>query len=213
MDSFLDSFLELQAGLPAQFPLEFARVDGVSQVVACAVGDIRDELLRRPLGVAQQPVHRPYDHPYQVDVLPFVEAPDVVRVGDLAPVEDHVDGPCMILDVQPVAHVLPAAVHGQRLLVADVVDEQRDELLRKLVGPVVVRAVGHQRRHAVCVVVGPYEVVGRGFRGRVGAVRIVLRLFGENSSPKGPPPLSPPAASPSGRVSSSAPYTSSVEMW
>ena len=185
-DSFFDSFLELQAGLPAQFALEFARVDGVPQIVACAVGDIRDELLRRPLGVAQQPVHRPYDHPYQVDVLPFVEAPDVVRVGDLAPVEDHVDGPCMILDVQPVAHVLPAAVHGQRLLVADVVDEQRDELLRKLVGPVVVRAVSHQRRHPVRVVVGPHEVVGRGFRGRVGAVRGVLRLFGEELLAEGP---------------------------
>ena len=43
MDSFLDSFLKLQAGLPAQFPLEFARVDGVSQVVARTVGDVRNQ--------------------------------------------------------------------------------------------------------------------------------------------------------------------------
>ena len=92
----------------------------------------------------------------------------------------------MILDVQPVAHVLPAAVHGQRLLVADVVDEKRDQLLRELVGPVVVRAVGHQRRHPVRVVVGSHEVVGRGFRGRVGAVRRVLRLFGEELLAEGP---------------------------
>ena len=68
-DSFFDSFLELQAWLPSQFALELARVDGVPQIVACAVGDVRDKLLRRPLGVAQQPVHRPYDDPYQVDVL------------------------------------------------------------------------------------------------------------------------------------------------
>ena len=118
-DSFFDSFLELQAWLPSQFALELARVDGVPQIVACAVGDVRDKLLRRPLGVAQQPVHRPYDDPYQVDVLPLVEAPDVVRVGDLAPVEDHVDGPRVVFHVQPVAHVLPAAVHRQRPSVAD----------------------------------------------------------------------------------------------
>ena len=181
-----DPLFKLQAGLPAQFALEFARVDGVPQIVACAVCDIRDELLRRPFGVAQQPVHRPDDHPYQVDVLPFVEAPDVIRIGDLTPVEDHVDGPRMVFDIQPVAHVLATAVHGQRLSVADVVDEQRNELLRKLVGPVVVRAVGHQRRHPVRVVVGSHEVVGRGFRGRVGAVRRVLRLFGEELLAEGP---------------------------
>ena len=179
MDSFLDSFLKLQAGLPAQFPLEFARVDGVSQVVARTVGDVRNQFLRCPFGIAQQPVHGSDDDPYQVDVLPFVETSDVVRVGDLALVEDYVDGPCMVLDVQPVADIFPAAVHRQRSSAADVVDEKRDQLLRKLIRTVVVRAVGHQRRHAVCVVVGPYEVVGRGFRGRVGAVRIVLRLFGE----------------------------------
>ena len=69
---------------------------------------------------------------------------------------------------------------------ADIVDEQRDELLRELVGPVVVRTVGHQRRHPVRVVVSSHEVVGRGFRSRVGAVRRVLRLFGEELLAEGP---------------------------
>ena len=101
-DRLFDPLLELQAGLPAQLVFEFARVDGVSQVVARAVGDIRDQLFRSAFGIAQQPVHGFDDHPYQVDVLPFVETPDVVRVGDLALVEDHVDGPCVVLDVEPV---------------------------------------------------------------------------------------------------------------
>ena len=178
-DGLFDPLFELQAGLPAQLVFEFARVDGVSQVVTRAVGDIRDQLFRSAFGIAQQPVHGFDDHPYQVDVLPFVETPDVVRVGDLALVEDHVDGPCVVLDVEPVADVLPAAVHGQRPSVADVVDEQRNQLLRELVGPVVVRAVRNQRRHAVRVVVGPHEVVRRSLRRRVGAVRVVLRLLGE----------------------------------
>ena len=186
MDSFFDSLFELQAGLPAQFALELARVDGVPHIVSGTVGDMGNQFFGCPLGIPQQPVHRPDDHPYQVDVLPFVEASDVVRVGDLAPVEDHVDGPRVVFHVQPVAHVLPAAVHRQRPSVADIVDEQRDELLRELVGPVVVRTVGHQRRHPVRVVVSSHEVVGRGFRSRVGAVRRVLRLFGEELLAEGP---------------------------
>ena len=178
-DSFFDSFLELQAGSPAQFALELARVDGVPQIVACAVGDVRDKLLRRPLGVAQQPVHRPYDDPYQVDVLPLVEAPDVVRLGDLAPVEDHVDGPRMVFHVQPVAHVLPAAVHRQRPSVADVVDEQRDELLRELVGPVVVRAVRDRGAKPVGAGPGAHEHVGARLGRTVRRARVVRRLLGE----------------------------------
>ena len=98
--------------------------------------------------------------------------------------EDHVDGPCVVLDVEPVADVLPAAVHRKRPSAADVVDEQRNQLLRELVRTVVVRAVRHQRRHAVRVVVGPHEVVRRSLRRRVGAVRVVLRLLGEELLPE-----------------------------
>ena len=94
-----------------------------------------------------------------VDVLPLVEASDIVGFGNLASVEDKVDGPRMVLDIEPVAYVLAFAIYGQWLAVADIVDEQRDQLFGKLVRPVVVRAVGDQRRHAVGVVVGPDEVV------------------------------------------------------
>ena len=95
----------------------------------------------------------------------------------------------MVLDVEPVADILAAAVDGQRTAFPYVVDEERNQLLGKLVGPVVVRAVGHQRRHAVGVVVGPHEVVGRGLRGRIGTVGVVSRPFGEELLAVGAPSL------------------------
>ena len=73
--------------------------------------------------------------------------------------EDEVDGTGVVLDEEPVAHVLALAIDGQRLAMADVVDEQRNQLLRELIGAVVVRAVGNDDGHAVSVVIGTHEVV------------------------------------------------------
>ena len=41
----LDSLLELQRGFPAQLVFQFARIDGIPQVVPRTVGDVGDELL------------------------------------------------------------------------------------------------------------------------------------------------------------------------
>ena len=41
----------------------------------------------------------------------------------------------------------------------DIVDEQRNQLLRELVWTVVVRAVGYDGRHTVCIVESTDEVV------------------------------------------------------
>ena len=73
--------------------------------------------------------------------------------------EDEVDGSGVIHYIQPVAHILSLAIYRQRFAMADIVDEQRDEFLGELIWTVVVRAVGHDSRHSVCVVEGTHEVV------------------------------------------------------
>ena len=173
-DGLFDAFLELEGWLPTELVLELGGVDSVAQVVAGAVGDVGDELLAGALGVAEQAVDGLNHHFHDVDVLPLVEAADVVGVAGLAPVENHVDGAGVVDHIEPVAHIFPLAIDGQGLAVADVVDEERDEFFRELVGAVVIRAVGHQRGHAVGVVIGAYEVVAAGLGGAVGAVGIVL---------------------------------------
>lgn len=173
-DGLFDTFLELEGGLPTELVLELGGVDSVAQVVAGAVGHIGDELLAGALGVAEEAVDGLDDHLHDVDILPLVEASDIVGIAGLSLMENHIDGAGVVHHIEPVAHVFALAIDGERLAVADIVDEEGDELLRELVGAVVVRAVGHQRGHAVGVVIGAHEVVAAGLGGAVGAVRVVL---------------------------------------
>ena len=170
----LDALLELQAGLPSELPFEFGGVDGVSHVVSGAVSDVGDEVEVSVLRSSEQPVDGPYEDVYDVDVLPLVESSDVVCLGNESFVEDGVDGARVVLDVEPVTHVLPLSVDGQRAAVPYVVDEERYEFLGELVWSVVVGAVCHDGGHAVGVVECADEVVAAGLACGVGAVRAVL---------------------------------------
>ena len=173
-DGLLYAFLKLEARFPAEFCLELAAVDGVAHVVAGAVDDKGDESFRMALRIAEQAVDCPNDDPDEVDVLPLVEAADVVCVGDLSLMEDEVYGARVVFYKQPVADVLALSVYGQRLAVADVVDEEGDQLLWELVGAVVVGAVGDDRRHSVCVVVCAHEVVAAGLGCRIWGMGVVF---------------------------------------
>ena len=144
-----------------------------------AVRNVGNKVLTRTLRIAQQTVYRLDDNFDQVDILPLVEAPDIVGIGHTPLMEYEVDGARVILHIEPVAHVLALAVNGQRTTVADVVYEERDQLLGELVGPVVVRAVGHDRRHAVRVVERTHKVIRRGLRCRIGRMGIILRILVE----------------------------------
>ena len=172
--SLLDAFLKLKARFPAEFGLERAAVDGGAHIVAEAVGDEGDELLRLTLGIAEKAVHCLDDYLDEVDVLPLVEAADVVCVGNLAIMEDEVDGTRVVFHKQPVADVLALSVYGQRLAVADVVYEEGYQLLGELVGAVVVGAVRYNRRHSVCVVVCAHEVVAAGLGCRIWGMGVVF---------------------------------------
>ena len=147
--------------------------------MALTVGNVCDEIHVLTFRSAEKPVNRPDQHPDDVDVLPLVESADVVRLGYFAFVENKVYSPRVVLHVKPVAHVLPLAVHRKRPAVPYVIDEQRDQLLRELIRPVVVRAVGHYRRHAVGVMERPHEMVAPRLARRVRAVGLVFGVFRE----------------------------------
>ena len=130
-----------------------------------------------PFLTPQQTIHRVDHHFDDVNVLPLVETTDIIGFRNLPIVENHVNGPCVVLHIQPVAYILALTIYRQRFAVTDVVDEQRYQLLRKLVRTVVVRTVRHDGRHSVRVVVRTYKVVARCFRSRVRTMRIILRRF------------------------------------
>ena len=176
---FFDAFLELQGRFPAQFLLELGGIDGVAGVVAQTVRHVGDEVHVLAFRTTQEPIHRLDDDLDDVDVLPFVEPADIVRLGNLSVMENHVDSAGMVFHEEPVAHILALAVNRKRFLVADIVDEQRNQLFGELVRTVVVGAVRHDGRHAVGVVERTHEVVGARLGCGIRAVRRVLGGFVE----------------------------------
>ena len=87
--------------------------------------------------------------------------------------QNEVDRPAVIVDVEPVPDLHSIAVDRQWPSFEDVHDAERQELLGKLVRPVVVRAVADRARRPVGVDIGTHDVVGRRFAGgvRVSSVR------------------------------------------
>ena len=170
-DGLLDAVLELRLRLPAELRVDLRRVDGVTAVVALAVGDVLDEVF----GLAELLE----DGLDDVDVGALIVAADVVDLADAALLQDQVDGMAVVLDVEPVADVLAVAVDRQLLVGQRVDDHQRDELLREMVRAVVVRAARDRRRDLVGAMVGHDEQVSTGLRSRIRARRLEVRLFRE----------------------------------
>ena len=155
----LDTLLKLERWLPTQFLLQLSRVDGITHIVTLSVCYISDEVHILAFLSAEQTVNSLDNHLDDIDVLPLVETADVVSLGNLTLVENQIDGTGMIYYIQPVAHILTLTIYWQWLAMTDIVDKQRNQLLRELVWTVVVRAVGHDGRHTVCIVESTDEVV------------------------------------------------------
>ena len=155
----LDTLLKLERWLPTQFLLQFSRIDGVTHIMTLAVGYISDEIHILAFLSAEQSIHGLDNHFDDIDILPLVETTDIVGLGNLTLVENHIDGTGMIYYIQPAAHILTLTIYRQWLAMTDVVDEQRNQLLRELVWAVVVRAVGHDGRHTVCIVESTNKMV------------------------------------------------------
>lgn len=103
-------------------------------------------------GISEQTVNGLDHNLDEVDVLPFVEASDVVGLGGATLVEDEVDGAGVILDIEPVTYILAFSIDRESLAFAYIIDKQRNELFRELVRAVVVGAVRDHDRHSVCIV-------------------------------------------------------------
>ena len=103
----------------------------------------------------------------------------IVHLAHAALVNDQVDGPAVVLHIQPVAHVQALAVHRQRLVVQRVGDHQRDQLLREVIRAVVVRAAGDGHRQSEGPVIGQHQQVRARLGGRVGAGGVDRRLLGK----------------------------------
>ncbi len=156
---------------PAELALELRAVDGVAAVVAGAVGD--------PVEVLGVAPHRLEDHAEHGDVVLLAIGADEVGLPHAALGEDVPDGAGVVLGVDPVAHVLAAAVELGAHAVDDVRDLPGDELLHVLVGTVVVGAVGDRGAKPVGAGPGAHEHVGARLSRAVRRRGPIGRLLGE----------------------------------
>ena len=76
------------------------------------------------LRATEQSINSLDNHLDDIDILPLVETADVIGLGNLTLVENHIDGTGMIYYIQPVAHVLTLTIYWQWLAMTDVVDDQ-----------------------------------------------------------------------------------------
>ena len=107
-------------------------------------------------------------------------APDVVDLSRRSPLDDELQSARVILDEEPVAHMPAVAVDGDGPSLQRGQDGDRNQLLGQLEGTVVVGAVTHRDRQAVCPVPGPGEVVGGGLARRVGRIGPVGRRIAKD---------------------------------
>ena len=113
------------------------------------------------------------------DVGTLIMTAHVIDLADLAAVSHHIDSLAMVLHIQPVTDLHAVAVHRELLVMLDVVDHQRNQLLRELVGAVVIGAASDVDGHTIGIMKRLHKIVGAGLRRRVRAVGIDRRSLHE----------------------------------
>src|SRR5690625_6536743 len=85
----------------------------------------------------------------------------------------------MVIDIEPVSYIPAISIDREGFALERREDDLRDELLRKLVGSIIVRAIRYDHRESIGPVPGTDEVVGGCLTRRVGGTRVVGRRLGE----------------------------------
>ena len=110
--------------------------------MAGAIGDKGDEVEVSAFWTTQQTIYGLDDRLDDVYILPLVESTNIIGLGYRALMEDEVDGACVVFYEEPVAYILTLAVDRKRFAMTDIIDEERNQFFRELVGSVVIGAVG-----------------------------------------------------------------------
>ena len=112
-----------------------------------------------------------------LQVSPLVMPADVVGLAHVAVDRNSQQCSGVILDIEPVPYLRAVAVNGQRLAVQGVEDHVWNQFFWKMIGAVVVGAVGDHYRQAVGSVPGSHQVIGTGLAGGIGRRRGIGGIF------------------------------------
>ena len=151
--------------------MDLGRVDRVTHIVALAVRNISDQAL----GLAELTA----DDLNDIDILHLIVSADIVHLAHAALVDHKVDGTAMVLNIEPVSHILALAVYRERLVIQRIRDHKRDKLLRKMIRTVIIRAAADRYRQPVSPVVSQHQKVSPRLRRAVRTRSMDRRLLGK----------------------------------
>lgn len=127
------------------------------------------------------------DHLDNLDVSLFTATAYVVDLTHAALLKHKVYGLTVVLNIEPITDVFPFSVHRKGFPMEGISDHEGDELLRELIGAIVVGASGYDHWDAIGLVVGPTKQIGCSFTCRIGGVGKKRGFLGEASFfPQGP---------------------------
>ena len=89
------------------------------------------------------------------------------------------NGAAVIAHIEPVADLLAIAINRKRLARERVVNDKRNKFFGKVVGAVIVGAVGGEHGQVVGVVIGAHQMIRRGLACGVRTVGFVAIGFAE----------------------------------
>ena len=169
LDGLLDAVGEFRFWQPAQFFVDFRRVDGIATVMPFTVRDMMDEAFRFAQFFANQ-----FN---DVDILHFIVAADVIDFADTALLENEVDGPAMVFDIEPVADIEAVPIDRQRLVMQGIDNHEGNQLFREMIRSIVVGTAADGHRQTIGPMIGQDQEIRRSFRGTIRAGRMNRRRF------------------------------------
>ena len=157
------AFIKSLARRPAQLTLELAGIDRIATIVTGTVRDKRNEFFVRSHRRGRvQFIQQATQGLHDIDILALAVPADIISLTRFAPLQHDAYRLAMIPHVEPVANVATVTIHGQGFPLDRVLDNERDQFLRKLIRAVIVGTVRGQRRQTISVVIGPHQVIRTG---------------------------------------------------
>lgn len=177
-----ESALEILARPPSELAFDLAGIHGVAKIVAGPIGDEADQVATRAGRARRDHIDQIADALHHTEIGAFAARANVVSLADPAVLERQCQRLRVVSDMEPVADIAAIAIDRQRLVRQSANDRVRDQLLRKMIRPVIVRAAGYQGGKSVGFPPGANEMIGRGLARRIGRVRRIGGLFAERTA-------------------------------
>ena len=110
---------------------------------------------------------------YNLNISLLVVTADIIGLEESALLLNHINSLGVILNIEPVSDVQSVAVYRKLLAMKCIVNNKRNQLLRELVGSVVIAAVSNICRELVGVHIRLNQHIRACLACRIGAVRLI----------------------------------------